>query len=73
MNPQLQGKSDYKEYELIAFETFVARDQDPCEIYLHDSKEINGRLLPTRMEVRHGDKRYAILNVKEWKLSATPK
>jgi len=73
LNPQHQGKSNYKDYELIAFEVFVAHDQDPCEVYLHDSKEISGRLLPTKMEVRHGDKRFAILSVRDWKLAATPK
>ena len=73
LNPQLEGKTKYKEYELIAFEIFVAQDQDPCEVYLHDSKEINGRLLPSKMEVRNGDKRYAILTINDWKLAPTPK
>ena len=73
LNPQLAGNSKYKEYELIGFEIFVAHDQDPCEVYLHESKEINGRLLPGKIEVRHGDKRYAVLSIKEWKLGATPK
>jgi S1-C subfamily serine protease len=73
LNPQLQGKNKYKDYELIAFEIFVAHDQDPCEVYLHDSKEINGRLLPTKMEIRHGDKRYAVLSLKDYKMAATAK
>ena len=73
LNPQLQGKTKYKEYELIAFEIFVAKDQDPCEVYLHDARESNGRLLPGKLEVRHGDKRYSILDIKDWKLGATAK
>jgi S1-C subfamily serine protease len=73
LNPQLANDRRYKDYELIAFEIFVAPDQDPCEVYLHDSKEINGRLLPAKMEVRHGDKRYATLSIRDWKLGATPK
>jgi S1-C subfamily serine protease len=73
LNPQLQGKSKYKDYELIAFEVFVAHDQDPCEVYLHDAKEINGRLLPTKMEVRHGDKRFTVLTLRDFKMAATAK
>ncbi|MCE9533336.1 MAG: trypsin-like peptidase domain-containing protein [Planctomycetes bacterium] len=73
LNPQLKDRTKYKDYELIAFEIFVAHDQDPCEIYLHESKEINGRLLPTKMEVRHGDKRYSILSLRDIKMAATPK
>lgn len=73
LNPQDQGKSKYKDYELIAFEIFVAPDQDPCEVYLHESKEVNGRLLPSKMEVRHSDKRFAVLSIRDWKLAATPK
>ena len=72
-NPTLQGKTKYKDYELIAFEIFVVHEQDPCEVYLHESKEIDGRLLPTKMEVRNGDKRYAVLSLKEFKLDKTPK
>lgn len=73
LNPQLQGKSKYKEMELIAFEIFVAHDQDPCEVYLHESREIDGRLLPGKMEVRHGDKRYAVVSIKDWKLGEAAK
>jgi serine protease Do len=73
LNPLLRGKAPYQEYELIAFETFVAHDQDPCEVYLHESKPVEGRLLPTKMEIRHGDKRYCVLNVANWKLTAAPK
>jgi len=73
LNPHLKGKTKYKDYELIAFETFVTTDQDPCEVYLHDSQIVDGRLLPGKMEVRQGDSRYAILNIKDWKLKAPAK
>ncbi len=73
LNPQFAGKARYKDYELIAFEIFVTPDQDPCEVYLHDSREIEGRLLPGKLEVRNGDKRYAVVSIKNWKLAATPK
>jgi serine protease Do len=73
LNPQLQDKAAYKEYDLIAFEIFVSPDQDPCEVYLHDYKEIDGRRLPMALEVRNGDKRYAVFSITNWKLAATPK
>ncbi len=73
LNPQLKGKSKYKDYELIGFEAFVAPDEDPCEVYFHESTMVDGRLLPGKMEVRQGDARYAILNVRNWKLAPTPK
>jgi len=69
LNPTLQEKTKYKDYELIAFEIFVAPDVDPCEVYLHDSKEVDGRLLPGKIEVRHGDKRYVTLEIKDYKLA----
>jgi serine protease Do len=73
LNPQLKDKPKYKDYELIAFEVFVLHEQDPCEVYLHESKEFNGRMLPTKMEIRNGDKRYAVLSLKDFKLGDTPK
>jgi serine protease Do len=69
LNPHSKDKLKYKENELVAFEIFVAKDQDPCEVYLHESKEIDGRLLPGKMEIRNGDKRYAILSLKDYRLA----
>jgi hypothetical protein len=72
LNPHLKDKSEYKDNELVVFEIFVSSDQDPCEIYLHDSKLVDGRLLPGKFEVRNGDQRYAVFTVNHWKLGATP-
>ncbi len=69
LNPQLQGKTKYKDYELIAFELFILQDTDPCEIYLHDSQQIDGRLLATKWDVRWGDKRYAVISLDKYKLN----
>ena len=50
-------------------ETYVDRDaketedRDPCEVYLYDYKDADGKKLPHRMEVRYRDKRYAVLTV----------
>jgi hypothetical protein len=44
----------------------VSRDEDPCELYFGDYKEAAGRRLPHRIEVRTGDRRYAVLTVKSY-------
>jgi S1-C subfamily serine protease len=60
---------------LLGFETFIDRDatkrtedRDPCEVYLHDYKDVGGRKLPHRIEVRYHDKRYALLTVSAYKM-----
>ncbi|HEY2910458.1 MAG TPA: hypothetical protein VGI99_09440, partial [Gemmataceae bacterium] len=55
------AKSDSK---LLGFETYLSRDSDPCEVYLHDYKGVGGgRMLPHRLEVRFGDKRYGFIDI----------
>jgi hypothetical protein len=69
LNPQLAGKNKYKDYDLIAFELFVLPDFDPCEIYLHDIQEIDGRRLGAKWDVRWGDRRYAVISLDKYKLN----
>ena len=63
-----------KDATLLGFETFIARDaketedRDPCEVYLYDYKDVAGRELPHRLEVRYRDKRYAVLTVSKFTL-----
>jgi serine protease Do len=66
LNPQLKGKDPYPEGALIAGEVYVDRqtDPDPCELYFADFKDAGGKTLPHRMEVRHGDKRFAMFTIK---------
>jgi S1-C subfamily serine protease len=59
-----------KDQQLAGFETYVTKDTDPCEVYLSDYKAVDGRMLPHRIEVRHGDKRYAVLTVAKYTLKA---
>jgi serine protease Do len=55
--------------KLLGFETYLAKDTDPCEVYLHDYKDAGGGLmLPHRMEVRFGDKRYGYINITKYTL-----
>jgi serine protease Do len=63
LNPT--AKVDYPEGALIAAEVQVDPDADPCELYFSDFREVNGKRVPHRMEVRVGDKRYAVFTVKQ--------
>jgi S1-C subfamily serine protease len=59
-----------KDQTLLGFEVKVQEEDDPCEVYLSDYKPVDGRLLPHRMEVRHGNDRFAVLTVKQYQLAA---
>jgi len=58
-----------KDATLLGFETYIDKDakepedRDPCEVYFHDYKDVGGRKLPHKIEVRFRDKRYALLTV----------
>jgi serine protease Do len=60
-------KNDETAGQLLGFEIWLDRDEDPCEVYLFDYKDVDGGKLPHRFEVRFGDKTYASLNVNAWK------
>jgi hypothetical protein len=47
--------------KLLGCEAYAARDEDPCELYFGDYKPVDGRLLPHRIDVVNGSKRYAVL------------
>lgn len=61
---------DRKDHKLAGFEVFLTKDGDPCEVYLGDYRPVDGRQLPHRLEVRYGDKRYAVLTVTKYALKA---
>jgi hypothetical protein len=60
---------DKTDKKLIACEATITKEEDPCELYFADYKPVDGRQLPHRIEVRHGDKRYAVLTIKAYKLA----
>ena len=60
-------KNDETAGQLLGFEIWLDRDEDPCEVYLFDYKDVDGGKLPHRIEVRFGDKTYASLIVNAWK------
>jgi serine protease Do len=73
LNPQMKSPV-YQDGMLLGFETFISpKEIDPCEIYFSDYRAVDGRQLPHKMEVRHGDKRYALLTVNKYRLGETPK
>ncbi len=58
-----------KDHLLLAFEITLAKDTDPCEVYLGDYKMVDGRMMPHRFEVRNGDALYGVLNVTKYNLA----
>jgi serine protease Do len=72
LNLQLQNP-EWPEGALVGFEVFISKDSDPCEVYLHDYRQVNGRLLPHKIEIRNGDRRYAVLTMRNFQMSETPK
>lgn len=68
-NPQFEAdKHPYADGMLIAAEIWPMKDKDPCELYFHDFKEVEGRKLPHTIEVRHGDNRYALIRLNKFNM-----
>ncbi len=59
-----------KHHTLLGFELTTDHDEDPCEVYFSDYRSEGGRSLPHKVEIRYGDKQYALLDVTGWKLEA---
>jgi S1-C subfamily serine protease len=64
---------DRHDSRLLGFETYITKDADPCEVYCHDYRPVEGRLLPHRLEIRHGDRRYAVITVEKYSFQAPPR
>ncbi len=63
---------DPVEGDLVGIEMQAAEDQDPCEIYFSDFRAVNGRRLPHRWVVRHGDEQFADLRITKYDLENVP-
>ncbi|HVX63840.1 MAG TPA: trypsin-like peptidase domain-containing protein [Pirellulales bacterium] len=50
---------------LLAIEMFLRPDDDPCELYFADYREVDGRDLPGRLEVHYGNNTYGIFKLTE--------
>ena len=57
---------DPVEGDLVGMEMQAAEDQDPCEIYFSDFQPVDGRRLPHRWTIRHGDEQFADLRITEY-------
>ena len=58
--------------DLTGIELFSADDADPCEVSFSEFKEIQGRRLPTRWLVQHGDGVFAELAIEQWDVGPPP-
>jgi hypothetical protein len=59
--------------KLIGFEVRQAENQnseDPCEVYLSDYRQVEGRWLPHQMQVIYGDGHYGTINVRTYQMTA---
>jgi hypothetical protein len=57
-----------KDGMLIGAEVTLFKDEDPCELYFSDYKDVGGKKLPHRIEARNGDKRYAVITARTYTL-----
>jgi len=62
---------DAIEGDLVGIEMQAADDQDPCEIYFSDYRPVQGRRLPYRWLIRHGDEQFADLRITSYKWPST--
>jgi S1-C subfamily serine protease len=56
--------------DLVGIEMQASDDEDPCELEFTDFRETDGRHLPHRWIVRHGDETFAELTITAYKLGA---
>jgi S1-C subfamily serine protease len=59
--------------QLLGFEMWLDRDEDPCEVYFSDYRQAAGGNLPHHIDIVYGDHKYASLNVTSYKLEETKK
>jgi S1-C subfamily serine protease len=55
---------------LRALEVRLEDNEEPCEVYFSDYREVNGRHLPHRMEVYYNGVRYGVLEFTNFDLAA---
>jgi hypothetical protein len=59
-----------KDQSLLGFEITVEEGDDPCEVYLSDYKTVEGRKLPHRFHIRHGNNPFVTFTVNKYQLAA---
>lgn len=58
---------------LAILEMFADPELDPCEIRFSDYREVEGRQFPHKLEVRHGDSVFAVIELKKVTLPGAKK
>ncbi len=62
---------DEQSGHMVGLEMYPDLDVDPCEIYFSEYRDIDGRSLPHRMEVRFGNDVYRVIQLNEFDLATT--
>lgn len=57
-----------KDHTLLAMETRLKENEDPCEIYFADYRPVDGKLLPHRIAVQYDDMHYGTFTVRKFTL-----
>lgn len=57
-----------KDATLVGWESSFSKEEDPCEVYAYDHKDVNGIKLPHKLVVRWGDKAYCTMTIKSYTL-----
>ena len=60
-----------KDHALLGFEITASAEEDPCEVYLSDYRPVEGRPMPYRIEVRHGNDRFGIFKITSYRLAGS--
>jgi len=61
---------DPENADLVGIEMQPSDDEDPCEIYFSDVREVEGRYLPHRWTIRHGDEVFAEVSIASYNFAA---
>lgn len=56
--------------QLVLMEMYPDPYADPCEVYFDEYREVDGRQIAHRLDVRYGDEQYAVINLSTAKLAA---
>jgi hypothetical protein len=60
---------DPESADMVGIEMQAADDEDPCEIYFADIRDVEGRRLPHQWTIHRGDEVFADLSIKSYALS----
>jgi S1-C subfamily serine protease len=61
---------DVDNADIIGFEMQASDDEDPCEVYFSDHREVEGRYLPHHWTIRHGDEVFAEISISSFDFSS---